>query len=137
VNSGYNLPQPPGLESGVDNTPVLKLSFKLTITTMSLFAKYAATHKPAQSKETVHAILLAWNPTKSVSTKQGDKEQIIVTVQHGDNVCDMWLFRDSVSGLPNYVPQGGVPCMLTLREVSDPNDKTKTYVNAIAMGVAA
>lgn len=103
---------------------------------MSLLKKYLESVAPTGNREIHYGVLVSYTPSAPATVKGEPKERVLAIVKIGDSTCQFYLFRDSISGLPNFVPATGVPMSITLQE-SKPDANGKTYLNAVAMGVGA
>jgi uncharacterized protein (DUF1330 family) len=99
---------------------------------MTLLEKVIAKQKELNLKErSMHyGKLIAIGGTKPAIVNGEEKERVIVIMKFGDVQATFGLFKDSVYGLPNYVPQGGIDAAIMLVENGE-------FVNAVHLGVAA
>jgi hypothetical protein len=103
---------------------------------MSLLKKFIASTKPAVGREIEHVTLLNVVPSKPAELKNGEqKAKMCITIQLGDDVRNMYIFRDAIAGLPTFIPKGGVQAILTLEESADTNEAGEHYINPVALGV--
>ena len=97
---------------------------------MNLLEKFLAKAAVVANREVVYGTLLGFTGFAPAVTKYGDKERISVTLRIGDKEISTIMFKDSVAGLPTYVPKEGYKAQITLQESKDGE-----YVNVIALGI--
>ncbi len=100
---------------------------------MSLLKK-AIEANPLRGTREVHYVTLHNIVPAAPAVVNGEpKAKVCITIADGEGTkMNMYLFKDSIAGYPNYIPEGGVKAMITLQESED-----KQYVNAVALGVGA
>ena len=105
---------------------------------MSLLQKFLAATPVAQPREVHYGKLINALPAAPVEVDGEMVAKICATVDFAGEVRNLYIFRDSVSGLPTFIPQGGLNVAVTFQISKDTNPKTgENYINAVAMGVGA
>ena len=103
---------------------------------MSLIQKAIAAQSANPSKREVeYGILMSYTGCAPAIVNGEPKARIIANVLLEGVVLPFYMFRESVYGLPNYIPKGGVQCQITVQLNID--DEGKEHVNAVALGVDA
>lgn len=95
---------------------------------MNLLEKFLTTAKPIANRETAACKLMSYTGFKDAIVDGVAKARLSVTLQFGDTVISAIIFKDSVYGLPSYVPAGGYDAMATIQEKGE-------YINVISLGV--
>lgn len=98
---------------------------------MNFLEKFLASQPAVSPKVTTECKLLSYTGTKDVLVAGVAKARIVVTLQIGTAVAEFYMFKDSVYGLPNYVPTTGLTAVATFRE-------NEGYApNCVSLGVKA
>ena len=104
---------------------------------MSLLAKFPVSASTT-TREVHYGKLISYNGSTPciVNGESKDKLHVIVQLEGEAHTRGFYPFKDSVYGLPTFIPKGGVDMSITLRE-SEPDADNKTYLNVISMGIKA
>ncbi len=97
---------------------------------MSLLEKFLSVAKPIANRETAACKLMSYTGFKDAIVDGVAKARISVTLKFGETPVSAIIFKDSVYGLPNYVPSEGIEAMATIQEKGE-------YINVISLGVKA
>ena len=101
---------------------------------MSLIQKAIAAQAGAvRKREVVYGTLMSFANSRPANVGGKPKEKIIVNLVVDGAPVQFYMFKDSVYGLPNFIPAGGLACQATLQE--DTTDDGVEYINAVALGV--
>lgn len=105
---------------------------------MTALEKFAAANPVATGTETAYVSLVALRSAKPAIVDGDEKDRICATIKLANGAAtDIYFFRDSVRGLPNFIPPTGLPAQITVREVLADDGSGKVFMNGIAMGVGA
>lgn len=101
---------------------------------MNLLEKFQTLAKPIANRQLSHGTLMSYTGAKDAIVAGVAKARITVTIVFEQGTYNFTIFKDSVYGLPNFIPVGGVECAATLKETSADD---KEYLNLISLGVKA
>lgn len=105
---------------------------------MSLLKEFFAATPVAQPKEVHYVKVINAISAAPVEVDGEMVAKLCVTISDGESERDLYVFRDSVAGLPTFIPKGGLNAAVTFVRSKDVNPKTgNPYVNAVAIGIGA
>lgn len=88
----------------------------------------------AKERETHYGKLISYSGARDVIVEGVAKAMLNVQLIIDGTTLSRYVFKDSVFGLPNFVPAGGIECVATFVE----NERDgKKYVNLVSLGIKA
>jgi hypothetical protein len=104
---------------------------------MSLLKKHIAANPITGTRTVEYATLISITPSKPAMVNGEEKSKVCLTVSLDGEKSNLYAFKDSISGYPNFIPQGGVQVQLVLQESKEKDEQGNSYVNVVSVGVGA
>jgi hypothetical protein len=104
---------------------------------MSLLKKHIAANPIAGTRTVEYAKLISITPSKPAMVNGEEKAKVCLTIDLDGNKTNLYAFKDSITGYPNFIPMGGVQVQLVLQESKEQDEKGNHYVNVVSVGVGS
>ena len=82
----------------------------------SLLERHIMRNPRPQGREQLYVRLINAVPSKPVEVNGEVKSKLCITIAtEKGQLVDLYPFADSVTGLPNFIPKGGLECAITIQ----------------------